>query len=160
MKKIKVRKGEVIQRIGGRNTYVYLVKSGLLRSYSVDSNGKENIFMFAPEGWVIADTHPEDKPSTIFIDAIEDSTVIAYMKNVEEEKKNVDKLLKRLPVLQDRIIRLLSTSAIERYEHFVKTHPDLLQRVPQKMIASYLGINPETLSAAKKQQFERLKKKK
>jgi CRP-like cAMP-binding protein len=45
---------------------------------------------------------------------------------------------------------LMSSSAIERYEHFVKTYPNIVQRVPQKMIASYLGITPEALSRVRK----------
>ncbi|MDB4678169.1 hypothetical protein OAE93_00405 [bacterium] len=47
------------------------------------------------------------------------------------------------------MIMLMSASAIERYEHFVNTYPDIVQRVPQKMIASYLGITPEALSKVK-----------
>ena len=56
MKEIAIKKGKVLQRSGELNTKVYHVKTGLLGSYSIDHNGKENIFMFAPEGWVIADT--------------------------------------------------------------------------------------------------------
>jgi hypothetical protein len=58
-------------------------------------------------------------------------------------------LAKRISVLQNRVIRLMSASAIERYEAFLKTYPDIVQRVPQKMIASFLGITPEALSKAK-----------
>ncbi|MEM1216987.1 MAG: cyclic nucleotide-binding domain-containing protein, partial [Bacteroidota bacterium] len=50
LKKIKIKKGQVIQREGELNSKVYHVKSGLLRSYAIDKDGKENIFMFAPEG--------------------------------------------------------------------------------------------------------------
>ncbi len=151
LKRIHVKKGEIIQGKGDLNSNLYLVQSGLLRSYAIDKNGKENIFMFAPEGWIIADTQSAEVPSTLFIDAIEDSTVSVIPKNLKEEEKNVGKILNRLAVLQNRVIMLLSTSAIERYEHFIETYPDILQRVPQKMIASYLGVNPETLSAAKSQ---------
>ncbi len=52
-------------------------------------------------------------------------------------------------MLQKRVIMLMSASAIERYEHFVETYPDIVQRVPQRMIASYLGITPEALSKVK-----------
>jgi hypothetical protein len=62
---------------------------------------------------------------------------------------DVPKLLKRMNVLQKRVIRLMSASAIERYEDFTKTYPAIVQRVPQKMIASYLGITPEALSAVR-----------
>jgi len=109
--------------------------------------------MFAPEGWTIADTNPADQTSDLFIDAIEDSEVLVFPKNIDREKDNVAPILKRLSVLQKRVIMLMSASAIDRYEHFVHTYPDILQRVPQKMIASYLGITPEALSKVKGQRI-------
>ena len=154
---IKVKKGELLQRSGEFNSKIYHVKSGLLRSYSIDKNGKENIFMFAPEGWVIADTTSPDTPTVLFIDAIETSTVVALPKDLEREKKNIAALTKRLNVLQNRILMLISTHAIERYEHFVSMYPNIVQRVPQRMIASYLGVTPETLSAAKSKHFAKSK---
>lgn len=113
--------------------------------------------MFAPEGWTIADSNQEDIPSELFIDAIEDSVVIAFEKDIKREEKNVGKIVKRLAVLQNRVIMLLSTNVMERYEHFVESYPEIVQRVPQRMIASYLGVNPETLSAAKSQWLKRSK---
>lgn len=76
MKELKIKKGQIIQREGELNSKIYLVKSGLLRSYSIDKNGKENIFMFAPEGWVIADTCSPDVKSELFIDTLEDSIIV------------------------------------------------------------------------------------
>ena len=144
-----LKKGQIIQHKGDLNRKVYHVKSGLLRSYAIDKNGKENIFMFAPEGWTIANFRGPEAPAELFIDAIEDSTVSVTPKDLKREEKNVGPIVKRLAVLQTRIIMLQSTSAIERYEHFLQTYPEVAQRVPQRMIASYLGVNPETLSAAK-----------
>ncbi|MEM9829329.1 MAG: Crp/Fnr family transcriptional regulator [Bacteroidota bacterium] len=155
LKEIILRKGQILQRSGELNTKVYHVKSGLLRSYSIDKNGKENIFMFAPEGWVIADTCGPESEAILFIDALEDSTVIALQKDLEREKQNVGALAKRLNALQKRVLMLISTNAIERYEHFIQAYPNIAHRVPQRMIASYIGVNPETLSAAKS---KRLKK--
>ena len=155
VKEVTIKKGEIIQRSGELNTKVFQVRTGLLRSYSIDENGKENIFMFAPEGWVIADTCAPNTASILFIDAIEDSSVLVLDKNLEREKQHVDALAKRLNVLQNRILMLISTNAIKRYEHFIKTYPSIAQRVPQHMIASYIGVNPETLSAAKSQRIKR-----
>ncbi|MEM1003139.1 MAG: Crp/Fnr family transcriptional regulator [Bacteroidota bacterium] len=149
LRTIKIKKGEVIQRIGEFNTNVYHIRKGLLRSYSIDNNGKENIFMFAPEGWVIADTCEPESESILYIDALEDSTVVVLQKDLEREKQNVGALRKRLDALQKRVLMLISTNAIERYEYFIETYPNIAQRVPQHMIASYIGVNPETLSAAK-----------
>jgi CRP-like cAMP-binding protein len=149
MKRIEVKKGDVLQRKGDLNSKVYQVESGLLRSFSIDDNGKEHIFMFAPENWIIGDNVPPDKPAELFIDVLEDSIIIQKEKDVDSIT-DTKKLLNRLDVLQKRIIMLMSASAIERYEHFVATYPKITQRVPQKMIASYLGITPEGLSTVKR----------
>jgi len=151
---LKISKGQVVQQSGELNTKVYIVKSGLLRSYLIDDKGKEHIFMFAPEGWVLGDNVPPHLPSELFIDALENSEVIVLGK---EKEKNFDrdKILNRLAVLQKRIIMLMSASAIERYEHFIENYPDISKRVPQRMIASYLGITPEALSKVKGERKKR-----
>lgn len=112
--------------------------------------------MFAPEGWIITDNQAPDVPADLFIDALEDSIITSQPKDIKDRNINVVPLIKRLAVLQKRVIMLMSASAIERYEHFVATYPDIVQRVPQKMIASYLGITPEALSKVK---GERVRKK-
>ncbi len=154
MKIIEVKKGQILQRKGNLNSKIYHVKSGLLRSYSIDAKGKEHIFMFAPEEWIIADNVPNDEPCSLFIDAIEDSIIGVSEKDFDGEF-NAKKLIRRLSVLQNRIIMLMSASALERYEHFVETYPQIIQRVPQKMIASYLGVTPEALSKVRGQQIRK-----
>lgn len=149
MKTIEVKKGTILQCKGDLNTKVFKVESGLLRSYSIDEKGKEHIFMFAPEGWIIADGPEANIPAELYIDVLEDS--IIHIIEKESSQLNVDPkvLLNRIKVLQKRVIMLMSSSAIERYEHFVETYPNIIQRVPQRMIASYLGITPEALSKVK-----------
>lgn len=149
MKYIKVKKGEILQQSGQLNTKVYFVKSGLLRSYTIDEKGKEHIFMFAPENWIISDSTLGEQPSELYIDVLEDAVIKIKEKNFEDDKIDVTALMKRMAVLQKRILMLMSSSAIERYEHFRETYPQIIQRVPQKMIASYLGITPEALSKVK-----------
>ena len=150
MKTITVCKGQVLQRKGDVNTNVFFVESGMLRSYTIDQNGREHIFMFAPEGWTIADFRDVDVPAQLYIDALEDSTVRVRKKELEKESIDTRKCINRVMALQNRIVSLLSTNAIERYEIFVKTYPEIAKRVPQKMIASYIGVTQETLSAAKR----------
>jgi len=150
MKKISVKKGEILQRKGDLNSKVYKVHSGLLRSYSIDEQGKEHIFLFASEDWIIADNSAKDVPSELYIDALEDTECEAINRH-EDLVLEPLKLLKRMAVLQNRVIMLMSASAIERYNHFLKTYPHIVQRVSQKMIASYLGITPEALSRVKKE---------
>jgi len=145
LKKIEIKKGQLIQRRGELKSKVYQVEAGLLRSYAISDKGKEHIYMFAPEGWIIADNVSPEQPCELFIDAIEDSIVLQRDKNQHEEF-DVPKLLKRISVLQKRVIMLMCASALERYRHFETTYPQIVQRVPQKMIASYLGITPEALS--------------
>jgi CRP-like cAMP-binding protein len=149
MTTIHLTKGEIIQRGGDLHSKVYVVKKGLLRSYAIDEKGKEHIFMFAPEGWTVADNQPPDVPCSLFIDALEDSVVIVVEKDLDKDHIHVMPLVKRIAVLQQRIIMLMSAPAIKRYEHFTVTYPDIIQRVPQKMVASYLGITPEALSKVK-----------
>jgi CRP-like cAMP-binding protein len=156
LKKRQIDKGQVLQRAGELNSKVYHVKSGLLRSYSIDKKGKEHIFMFAPEGWVIGDHVSPEEPSMLFIDALEDSQVIVAEKNIEKEN-DAKKLIKRLEVLQKRVIQLMSSTALERYESFVSTYPDVSQRIPQRMIASYLGVTPEALSKVKSESLSKKK---
>lgn len=141
----EVKKGEVLQREGELSTSVFYVKSGLLRSYTIDTKGKEHIFMFGSEGWIVADNVEQGEKGELFIDALEDSIIIPLLKS-ETSKSDTQKLLKRIGVLQKRIIMLMSAPAVDRYNHFLETYPDIIQRVPQKMIASYLGITPEALS--------------
>ena len=151
MKSITVKKGQILQRSGELNTKAFTVESGLLRSYTIDYKGKEHIYMFAAENWIIADICEITVPCDLFIDAIEDSIIIVTEKVVIKQNPELKALFNRLAVLQKRIIMLMSYSAVERYEHFLETYPDIIQRVPQKMIASYLGITPEALSRVRKE---------
>ncbi|SEJ70563.1 cAMP-binding domain of CRP or a regulatory subunit of cAMP-dependent protein kinases [Cyclobacterium xiamenense] len=154
MKKIEVKKGQILQRKGDVNSKLYRVESGLLRSYSISGKGKEHIYMFAPEDWIIADSVAPDEPCDLFIDAIEPSIVWQEDK-AQHLAHDVPKLIKRINVLQKRVIMLMCASALERYEHFLATYPDIVQRVPQKMIASYLGITPEALSTVRRKRTQK-----
>ena len=147
-------------RPGDLTNSVYYVEKGCLRSYLVDSNGKEHIFQFAPEDWVISDEEAlsDRKPALFFIDAIEDSIVrIAnqpdhILSDIDRETalEVLESLRRKVNAFRRRIIELLCAPADKRYSSFLQSYPDLAQRVPQKMIASYLGITPESLSRVRK----------
>ena len=145
---IHLKKGEIIQTKGEVNSKLYSVRKGLLRSYTIDSKGKEHIFMFAIEGNTIGDATLPDQPCELFIDAVEASEVAVIEKNVKRDATphTFKMVVQCMTDLQKRVIMLMSESAIERYTHFEKTYPELLQRLPQRMIASYVGITPEALS--------------
>ncbi|MDB4340044.1 Crp/Fnr family transcriptional regulator [Crocinitomicaceae bacterium] len=148
MKKVSVKKGDILQYKGDVSNKIYSVEKGLLRTYSIDEKGKEHIFMFAPEGWIVADASTINGPADLFIEAMENSELIVQ-DNELFVKANPIALIKRIAVLQKRAIMLMSATAIDRYQSFIETYPNIVQRVPQKMIASYLGITPEALSKAK-----------
>ncbi|WP_298539196.1 Crp/Fnr family transcriptional regulator [uncultured Aquimarina sp.] len=150
MNTIEIRKGEIIQRSGELNSKIYNVNTGLLRSYTIDDKGKEHIYQFAPEKWMIADLGSPEKPCQLFIDAIEDSSVTVFEKDPDISPTDKIKLTNRMKVLQNRIIMLISASALDRYLHFIETYPNIIERVPQRMIASYLGVTPEALSRVRK----------
>lgn len=149
---VPIKKGQVLQERGAYNSDVYYVEEGLLRSYSIDEKGKEHVFMFGPKGWIVGDTVAIDEPCDLYIDALEDSIVKVVDKEAAIFKSNEhNSLFKRINILQKRIILLMSAPAKERYHYFMTTYPNINQRVPQKMIASYLGLTPETLSKIKKE---------
>lgn len=155
-----VSKGTLLQSSGMETSRSFYVKKGLLRSYTIDDNGKVHIFMFASEGWIITDiaSYALGCPTELFVDTIEDSEIVELSHITsddiafEKEKiyTEIQKLLKRLAVLQKRIIMLMSASARQRYESFLEDYPGLINRIPLKMIASYLGITPEALSNIRK----------
>lgn len=152
---IIAKKGTLLLKQGDRSSKSFYVKRGLLRSYIIDQKGKEHIFMFAPEGWIMADlesiTH--DAPAELYIEACEESEIIEINRNMfrPNDSDVIDhvefiRLARRAAVLQQRIIMLLSAPALDRYHHFLKTYPQIVNRIPQKMIASYMGITAEALS--------------
>lgn len=150
------KKGTIIQQAGEYNSFAYYVKKGLLRSYKIDEKGKEHVFTFASEGWIVADIESQefDQPTELFIDSLEDTEAIIFDRssfkvgNFTENqlKENAHLLARHIATLQKRVILLMSAPAEKRYLDFLETYPELINRVPQHMIASYLGITPQALS--------------
>lgn len=164
-----VRKGTILQRTGDKISRAYYVRKGLLRSYVVDAKGKEHTYVFAPEGWIITDVEMIANHTQAFlcVEALEDSEIEildgnvydrTLEMNIEILSREVGRLIKRINVLQKRIIMMMSATAEARYEDFLHTYPQVAQRVPQKMIASYLGITPEALSTIRKKRTEKKEK--
>ncbi len=162
--KLKVKtfdKNEMILMKGDVSSYGFFVLSGLLRSYSIDSKGKTHIIQFAPEQWWLTERNGMlfNEPSDFFIDAIEPTKAVVVHKDfMNEAAKHVPcmndlnntMLNNSIRFMQKRINMLLSATAEERYLDFIKLYPNLTLRVPQWMIASYLGITPESLSRVRK----------
>ena len=138
--------------------------AGCLRSYVVDERGKEHIVLFAPENWWIGDMESltKNQPARLFIEAIENSEVLlsdsAGQKRLIEFPEYAEHYrqgIQRHHAAKDkRIIAALSATAEERYHDFLKAYPTIAQRVPQRMVASYLGLTPETISRIRKQMMK------
>jgi CRP-like cAMP-binding protein len=138
------------------------VEKGILRSYTVDEKATEHIVQFAMEGWWIGDHYSfiTGEPSAYTIDALEDAELLLITAvSMEQMFEKIPKMERYFRILlqnnmiamQRRVLASLSLSSEEKYTRLVNTYPDIIQRVPQHMIASYLGITPETLSRIRKQ---------
>lgn len=162
LKTQKVKKHTILLQPGEVCAHSFFVEKGLLKLYSVDDLGKEHVIQFAPENWIVSDRSSAyfNQPSDFFIDTVEDSEIVyldkSFMETASEQDINFrfffDKLLhNHIRHMQRRVSLLLGATAEQRYMDFIKLYPDLMLRVPQWMIASYLGITPESLSRVRKE---------
>jgi len=153
----KFRKRQYFLQEGETCKYISFIIKGSMRQYGVDDKGEEHIINLFIENWWVSDRESllNQTPSNYFIDAWEDTEVLLVKKN------DITWLIDNIPALaewirkldanfaistQRRISAAISLPAEERYRDLEKTHPEFLQRFPQHIIASYLGINRETLS--------------
>jgi len=162
----KLRKKQYLLQEGDVCRYTAFVEKGMLRTFTVDEKGNEPILQFSMEGWWIADLYSflTDEPSQYNIEAMEECELLLIT------KENWDILLKKVPAFehyfriliqnnliatQRRLMSSLSETAEEKYTKLINNFPGCVQRVPQHMIASYLGITPETLSRVRSQMAAR-----
>jgi CRP-like cAMP-binding protein len=136
---------------------MYLVKSGLLKTGTMDDIGKEHILQFAAANWWISDfaAFYKQQNATLAVDCIEASELFAItfedlqklcvavprMEHFFRVKSNMGYV-----ALQQRILSLMSKTARQRYDDFLKQYPGFAERIPKQLIASYLGVSRETLS--------------
>jgi CRP-like cAMP-binding protein len=152
-----LRADEYFQLAGVVATHAAFVARGCLRTYVIDDGGSEHIVSFAAETWWVADNASlaSGAPSQFFIDAVEDSELLLIdpqgherlVEQVPGYAASFRRGLQRHAAAKDqRIVSALSASAEERYLQFLETYPTIAARVPQKMLASSLGMSPETVS--------------
>ena len=158
----KLRKKQYLLQEGDVARYLAFVEKGFLRSYTVDEKGSEHIIEFAFEGWWMGDSFSmlTGEPSAYNIDALEDSELLLLTKQAEEEMMEKIPKMERffrlllqnhLIATNRRLVSSLSYTAEEKYNQLIHACPTIPQRVPQHMMASFLGITPETLSRLRKQ---------
>ena len=158
----KIRKRQFLLQEGDVWKYDAFLTKGCVRTYSIDEKGIEHIIGFAIENWWTGDRESllSGHPSRFNVDAIEDSELVMFTHT------NFEMLCREIPSLnnmvlqilqrsfiaqQNRIQAALSYTAEEKYRQFLQKYADFALRIPQSMIASYLGITPETLSRIRKQ---------
>lgn len=161
-----LKKKELLIREGDIVKHEYFVASGCFKTYSVDERGIEHITLFASEGWWTGNlaSFLTGKPSELYTEAIEDSELLHISKeNKERLYQQVPKFERFFRILYQnalmtqfqRVNQNISMLAPEKYLHFQSQYPLLAQRIPQKHIASFLGITPEFLSMIRRRQFAR-----
>ncbi len=163
----QLRKNEFLLEEGIVCRHKTFIAAGLLRTYSLTADGNEHILQFAPENtWTLdAESYNKAIPSKYNINAVEHSLVLMWA------KPDFDQLLLTIPALKqfsdhiisenvqttrNRLNTILSASPEERYEDFLKNTPHLLQRLPLKMVAAYLGISLKTLNRVRQAQLQRI----
>jgi len=157
----KMRRKQYLQQEGDICKYMNFIVKGSARMFSVDEKGHEHIIRLGIEGWWLGDyeSYMLQTPTKFHVELLEDSDLLTISKeDIQELIESVPAVREAIKVIdkqsiiatQQRIHAAISLSAEERFESLMKTYPDFLQRFPQGMIASYLGISPETLSRLKK----------
>jgi CRP-like cAMP-binding protein len=161
----KLRKRQYFLQEGDVCKYIGFIVKGSARTFTVDEKGHEHILKLALENWWLADFESFYllTPSRFNIEALEDMEVL------QSTNAQIEEFLKPIPAFsamsnaisqnntiasQKRMQAAMNYTAEERYEELVSNYPQFLQRFPQNMIASYLGLSPETLSRLKKNSFK------
>lgn len=161
-----ILKGDYLLKPGEISRYSYYVEKGLLSYYTVDAKGKQHILQFAAEEWFVADRCSLffQQPTPYFIEAIEDTVVTVIPINFYNEMATLDPAFAQMNTqalhlhilhLQKRIEQLLANNAEDRYKYFLDTYASIAARIPQTLLASYLGITPESLSRVRKEMAQK-----
>jgi len=162
----KIKRRQFLLQEGDVCKYFTYVQSGCFKMYGVDDKGFEHNLAFASEDdWIsdIGSLHKEI-PSKLYIEAIEPAVVLQISKgdlwylysNYPKFDRNFRVIIEdKFIALQERLLQTFSSTALERYEGFIKQYPQLANRLPNTQIASYLGITPEFLSRIKNESLKK-----
>jgi CRP/FNR family transcriptional regulator, anaerobic regulatory protein len=156
----KVKKNQFVVHEGAVQKCTNFLNQGSMRTYFIDTNGQEHIVQFAIEGWWISDLQSFilQVPATFNVQAIEDCDILELpFESLEMLYEKVPKMERYFRVItqrafvsfQQRVVQNISMSAEDRYMAFKSKYPKIELRIPQRFIASYLGISAEFLSKIK-----------
>jgi CRP-like cAMP-binding protein len=162
----RIKRKQFLLHEGTVCRFMAFITSGAMRQYRIDDNGTEHITTLALEGWWMSDrgSFMNLIPSRYNIDAVEDSTLlVTTLEKVNLLKEQSLTFLRMAHILdqnhsvaaQRRIEASISFSAEEKYHYLMREHPEFFNRFPQNMLASYLGLTPETMSRVRKQILSR-----
>jgi len=167
--KVKIKKylkGQFVVKNGEVCRYENFVLSGCLKTFYIDNDGHEHVIMFAIENWWTADlgSFITQTAADLNVQCIENSELVQiHHKDLQQLYLEIPKLERFFRIIiqkafvaaQKRIVNNFSLPAMERYLQFREHYSQIEQRVPQYMIASYLGIKRETLSRLRKQMVDK-----
>ena len=156
-----VRKKQYLLQEGEICRFTGFVVKGAMRQYFVDAKGNEHILRFAIENWWVGDreSFSHQTPSKYNVDALEESELLLInLTDLNELRHKAPSFVLMMQKIdersfiaaQKRIHASISYTAEERYLDLLNSNPEFLKRFSQNMIASYLGIKPETLSRVRK----------
>lgn len=137
------------------------INKGSTRTFTIDEKGGEHILNFSFEDWWLADfeSYHSGNPGTKYIQAVEDCELLCIAKDAFEKlEKEIPKLKTLFDMKQknmiystmERLVEIKTLNAEERYLNLIKKHPHIFQRIPLQYIASYLDIEPQSLSRLRK----------
>ncbi|MEP2024839.1 MAG: Crp/Fnr family transcriptional regulator [Reichenbachiella sp.] len=158
---VPLKKKEFLLRKGEYSNHMRFIAKGCLKLYRVDEVGAEHILQFGIEGWWMNDlfAYLTEKPATYYIQAITDSVVLQIHRDALERLFDQIHMIDRFfriktqngyVALQERTVDHMSQTVEQRYLEFITRYRSMEQQIPQYMIASYLGVTPEHLSAIRK----------
>lgn len=164
LKRRTLKKGEFLLKADEKVKDLHFIEEGCLRTYFIDSSGKEHTLQFAINGWWISDYialfGKEKTKSVSYIECIKESILHKISKEDFDDLCNeipkisnfhIKNLESAFAAFQRRILENLTFSAKQRYLNFIKTYPNIEQNVKNYHIASYLGITNESLSRIRKE---------
>ncbi|MBO9633890.1 MAG: Crp/Fnr family transcriptional regulator [Chitinophagaceae bacterium] len=161
----RIRKRQYFLQEGEVCRYMGFIVKGALRQYSVDDKGNEHIVRLYLENWWAGDRESFVMltPSIYNIDAWEDTDILTLTKASSLEFDSIPALNELARKLDEkhsmaflkRINSAISQPVEQRYAELAKTYPEFLQRFPQHIIASYLGVTKETLSRVRTQALKK-----